>query len=191
MTEHKKTIVGLLGPSTGGKSSLINGICNHHFGVMSFAAYLKEVATRRGWSGLKDASGRAFLQKVSEDMKAEYGEDVFFRIGLERALHAQQPVIIFDDMRFLIEIIPTITCRDDSFNGHVLVLEEPEAEHKWEVAVLSDDPKDAWAKHRSECEWRSVRHMFPSFFNNKALGLDLGIDLFHEFITEHIKAQEN
>lgn len=198
---HDKTIIGLLGPSTGGKSSLVQGICDiapKTYCRVSFADYLKRVATTRGWDGSKTPEGRAFLQKTSEDLKAEFGEDVFFRVGIEIALHCDQPIVIFDDTRFLIEITNMLPGRidatseiEDCYDGHILVLEEPEAEAKWETAVLSNRPEDAWAKHRSECEWRTIRHMFPSFFNNKALGLDLGINLFHEFITEHITTQEN
>lgn len=193
---HDKTIIGLLGPSTGGKSSLVQGICDMYptmYCRVSFADYLKRVATTRGWDGSKTPEGRAFLQRVSEDLKAEFGEDVFFRVGIEIALHREQPVVIFDDTRFLIEITNMLAGRIDAtseiencYDGHILVLEEHEAEAKWETSVLSNLPEDAWAKHRSELDWRVFRHLFPAFNNNKSLGLEIGIQLFSEFISQNI-----
>jgi hypothetical protein len=192
LNNDHKHIVGLLGPSGGGKSSLVDGITSSNVARLSFADYLKEVATRRGWNGLKDESGRKFLQRVSEDMKAEYGEDIFYRIGMEKAQALPQQVVLFDDMRFLIEISNTVAMSDAITGiGHVLVLEEPEAEHKWECAALSTNPACDWAKHRSETDWRSVRHLFPSFYNNKSLGLDVGIELFHEFVLEQLNDSQD
>lgn len=186
-----KHLIGIMGPSTGGKSTLLGGLLDSNpiFGRVSFGEYLREVATKRGWDGTKTPAGRAFLQKVSEDLKQEFGESVFYDIGVAKALHNPAPVVLFDDMRFFIEISQIITDHD-TFLGSIIVINEPEAEHLWECAALSRAEADAWAWHRSEHEWRCLRHLFPQFDNKKELGVDYGIEKFTEFVTNHVREHE-
>lgn len=185
-----KHLIGIMGPSTGGKSTLLGGLLsNPVYGRVSFGDYLREVATERGWDGTKTPSGRAFLQKVSEDLKREFGESVFYDIGVLKALQNPAPVVLFDDMRFFIEISQIIQ-EHESFIGSIIVINEPEAEYRWECSALSRAEEDAWAWHRSEHEWRCLRHLFPQFDNKKELGVDYGIEKFTEFVTNHVNEHQ-
>lgn len=191
-----KHLVGILGPSGGGKSSLCKGACelDSDFGIISFADYLKEEATRRGWSGLKDSEGRLFLQRVSEDMKQEFGESVFFDEGVKKALASNKSCILFDDCRFLIEIAGLLRTDNTKFNGYVLLMHEDRAEKRWFDAVLSCDQQAQWANHRSECEHRAVRYAlaskYPTFINDKSLGLEHCISTFTRLLQKICKKTE-
>lgn len=190
-----KQIFGVMGPSTGGKSTMVQELLTLYPGIfthVSFADYLKEVSTRRGWSGKKDPAGRAFLQKVSEDLKAEFGDSVFYDIGIQKACAAAQPFVLIDDLRFTVEISQMYRGRHVLSSGfcyttHCLVLEEQEAEARWESAYFDIEDSGNWARHASELEWRAVRHLFPCFTNKKELGVDINADKFLSFITENAR----
>lgn len=181
-----KVIVGLVGPSTGGKSSLVNALVASNpnfYGRASFADYLKEVAAERGWNGEKDSEGRKFLQATSEDLKREHGESVFYDVGIMRALQRPETVVVFDDARFFVEIVPLRDNKSQVFDSIVLGIAEPNAERKWFDAVCANEE---WARHRSECEWRSMLSMIPVFTNDKSLGLDVVGPRFCEWLTGHV-----
>lgn len=190
-----KQIFGVMGPSTGGKSTMTQEMLIRFpevFTHVSFADYLKEVATRRGWNGQKDPAGRAFLQRVSEDLKAEFGDSVFYDIGIKKACCAKQPFVIIDDLRFTVEISQMYKGRHtsefgDGYTTHCIVLEEQEAEARWEAAYFDPEDTGNWARHASELEWRAVRHMFPCFTNKKELGVEINAEVFLDFITENAR----
>ena len=190
-----KHLIGILGPSGGGKSTLTKNVMasDPSIGIVSFADHLKEEAKRRGWSGLKDDEGRRFLQVVSENMKKEFGESVFYDVGQAKAMALDKSIVLYDDCRFLIEIA-NLKKHHTEFIGSVIVFEEPTAEEVWYRASMSTDSKDAWAQHRSETEWRSVRSQLRreqiSFHNDKSLGIALGSSKFHAYLTKHIHEME-
>lgn len=180
-----KTLIGVVGPATGGKSSLCLGLNKYdkRFGTVSFAEYLKEEATQRGWNGVKDEAGRLFLQNTAESLKKEHGESVFFDVGVMKALQSPYDVVLFDDARHFIEILPLQSNKYDTFASGVVTLSEEKAEAKWLTAAMDPNEINDWARHRSETEWRVLRHLFPTFINDKSLGLEIGVNRFHEFIT--------
>ena len=183
-----KILIGVLGPSTGGKSSLVDGFCAIHTNAakVSFAEYLKEEAARRGWNGEKDAVGRKFLQNLSEELKREHGESIFYDIGIMKALQSPAEIVLFDDMRFFVEIVAHMNYKGDVFTSYIVTVYEPQAEARWENAVVDPSPDCDWARHSSECEWRTVRHLFPSIINDKSLGLEIGVNRFDNFIQTTI-----
>lgn len=180
-----KTLIGILGPATGGKSSLCLGLNKYdkRFGTVSFAEYLKEEATRRGWNGAKDEAGRMFLQATAEALKKEHGESVFYDVGVMKALQSPHDIILFDDTRHFVEILPLHSNGHESFASGVVTLNEEGAEAKWIAAAIDRKGFNDWARHRSETEWRVLRHLFPTFVNDKSLGLSIGVNRFLDFIT--------
>jgi hypothetical protein len=188
-----KQLIGILGPSTGGKSTLCDYVVSSDpstYVRIAFADYLKEEALRRGWSGRKDSEGRKFLQVLSEQLKQDHGESVFYDVGVLKALTAPQPVILFDDTRFQVEIAGLLSDHD-GWVGSCFVLENIDAELKWEDSAFSTKDSDAWAWHRSECEWRAFRDVvtraFPAFVNDKNLGVEISGNRFYNHIQQHIQ----
>jgi hypothetical protein len=191
-----KQLIGILGPSTGGKSTLCDYVVSSDpstYVRIAFADYLKEEALHRGWSGRKDSEGRKFLQVLSEQLKQDHGESVFYDVGILKAFAAPQPIILFDDARFLIEIT-NLFADHETWTGSCFVFDEPEAEQRWEDSVMATGKDFEWAKHRSEVEWRSVRDIiarsFPTFTNDKTLGIEICGNRFLNHVNQHINIIE-
>ena len=186
-----KHLIVVAGASTGGKTSHVDAVCNIYFDGKasreSFAAFLKEEAAKRGWSGRKDKQGRLFLQRLQRELKDRYGEDVFARKMLEQAnmsynkLHNN--VVFVDDHRFSVERLTlNANLRPETVKLTYVKFFDPIAEALWEKAFNAGED---WAHHVSELEWRA----FPDsawdviYHNDRTRGLDYSAEQFFDAIN--------
>lgn len=182
-------IIALMGPATGGKSSLCKEIRNRlenseeiegqRILYRPIATFLKcEAAEHFGWDGTKSPKQRAILQSTSEHYKKLYGEDIFIRKCLEYAYEAEADIVLMDDLRHAVEIafLGSSQTRETIVN-----IAEPIAEELWESAFSQcrhPDDEFGWAIHRSELEWRGFRHLYPQVLNDKSRpdGLNVAVN---------------
>lgn len=175
-------VIAFMGPTGGGKSTLAHTVADclgRSCAVVSFADYLREVATEAGWDkNLKHtAEHRQLIQNTSAVWKEKYGEDIFAKTLFSRAKLAGSECIIIDDLRHSVEMTAIFV---NATKRSIVCIDEPKAEKRWESAfVLHRSSSDGygWATHRSELEWRGFRHLFPHVLNNKEArdGLELAV----------------
>lgn len=182
-TVTSKLAVVLMGAIGAGKSTITNATAQLlDADVLSFATYLKSTALEAGWSGVKDAEGRRFLQEHADRMKLVHGEDVFFRHGIEAARQSSKDTVIFDDGRAFVELGGATLLADPSITLLVIDFYETNAEDRWYNAAIRSEP---WACHRSETEWRSIRDRYVRYTNIKDFGIPWNAYSFAAFIAQH------
>lgn len=187
----KKLVVGLMGPTDGGKST----ICAKYAArrpkdvtVMAFAAPLKDAAEAAGvWdrANQKDPKQRQALHAFSQQQKDKHGNDIWWREARRRALEAKTPIVIFEDARFALEISSILTSPD--WNPVILCMYEDRAESRWMEAAFKarfGSEEHAWAVNRSELEWRAVRDCFPSVMNDRREPVDAAVDALASRISD-------
>lgn len=188
-----KHLIVVAGASTGGKTSHVDATCEllGRSSRESFAAFLKDEAIKRGWSGRKDKQGRLFLQRLQRELKDRYGEDIFARKMLEQAALSYKDLrsnfVFVDDHRFSIERLTLNAAVNvekklgDTKLTYVKFF-DPIAEALWEKAFNAGEE---WAHHPSELEWRA----FPDsawdviYHNDRTCGLDYSVSQFFDSIN--------
>jgi hypothetical protein len=168
----RKFVVIFMGAVGAGKSTITTAAAKYiNAEVLSFATYLKQSALEAGWSGVKDEEGRRFLQTHADELKKVHGEDIFFRKGIEAAKASSASTLVFDDGRAFVELGGATLLADLDVTICIIDFYEKNAEDQWFQAAITNHPSCAWAKHRSETEWRSIRDRYPRFTNDKSRGI--------------------
>jgi hypothetical protein len=158
-------IIAMLGHPTAGKDAVGEILRDDHgFARLAFADHLREIAYDRGWSGVKDEEGRAFLERVSDAVKRERGEKYFLLYVLHQmeSPEYRDRAITITDARFHIEI-NSLTCRGAKL---------------WRV---SRPGAKQTSMHRSQLEWQA--HRADALIPN-----DGTLDALRHVVAHHLRA---
>lgn len=68
------------------------------------AKALKEIAKNVGWDGEKDERGRTLLQKLSDPIKAYFGDDYYAKMAVKYGIEQKADIILVDDVRMFPEV---------------------------------------------------------------------------------------